>query len=113
MSQARVLVVDDEAPVRRALERALELEGYVVEQADTIIPSAMMASCRASFRNFMSVSPYKCARGPGCWAPGPRKRLEGGQDDGVDDVNHAVGSFDVGLDHFGLVDAHTGRSSHG
>lgn len=33
MSQARVLVVDDEAPVRRALERALELEGYVVEQA--------------------------------------------------------------------------------
>ena len=33
MSHARVLVVDDEAPVRRALERALELEGYAVEQA--------------------------------------------------------------------------------
>ncbi len=33
MPQARVLVVDDEAHVRRALERALELEGYVVEQA--------------------------------------------------------------------------------
>ena len=33
MVKPRVLVVDDEDAVRRALERALELEGYVVEQA--------------------------------------------------------------------------------
>ena len=33
MTKPRVLVVDDEDAVRRALERALELEGYVVEQA--------------------------------------------------------------------------------
>jgi len=33
MTRPCVLVVDDEAPARRALERALELEGYVVEQA--------------------------------------------------------------------------------
>ncbi len=33
MKRPRVLVVDDEDAVRRALERALELEGYVVEQA--------------------------------------------------------------------------------
>ncbi|MGI9659197.1 MAG: response regulator transcription factor, partial [Gaiellaceae bacterium] len=32
-SKPRVLVVDDEDAVRRALERALELEGYAVEQA--------------------------------------------------------------------------------
>jgi len=31
--EPRVLVVDDEDAVRRALERALELEGYAVEQA--------------------------------------------------------------------------------
>ena len=33
MVKPRVLVVDDEDAVRRALGRALELEGYVVEQA--------------------------------------------------------------------------------
>ena len=33
MVKPRVLVVDDEDAIRRALERALELEGYVVEQA--------------------------------------------------------------------------------
>jgi two-component system response regulator MprA len=33
MNPSRVLVVDDEDAVRRALERALELEGYAVEQA--------------------------------------------------------------------------------
>ena len=33
MTQSRVLVVDDEDAVRRALKHALELEGYVVEQA--------------------------------------------------------------------------------
>ena len=55
MTQSCVLVVDDEAPVRRALERALDLEGYVVEQAsdgvealeciDRALPDLVVLEC--------------------------------------------------------------------
>ena len=51
-STMRILVVDDERPVREALERALRLEGYEVETAadgqEALFASPGAASTRSS-----------------------------------------------------------------
>lgn len=72
---AKILIIDDEAPIRASLREILEYEGYQVQEAENGVEGVRLAE---SFRTMPFFAISKCLKWTGwrCWMHFLKSRLK-------------------------------------